>query len=146
MTPVGWQGRPRRHQWTNNGCPSSSCGHTLLCMAEQRQQRTRPEAKKATKSRDEPSRAASRPRGPEDAARDACRCLGELVGYPPEGASAVQVLEDGWRVDVDVLEVARIPDTTSLLATYEVDLDGKGHLVQYRRVRRYRRGASDDLT
>lgn len=115
-------------------------------MAEQRQQRARPEAKTGTKSGDEPSRAAGRPRGPEEAARHACRRLAGLVGHPTEGVSAVQALEDGWRVDVDVLEVARIPDTTSLLATYEVDLDGKGHLTQYRRVRRYRRGASDDLT
>ncbi len=52
--------------------------------------------------------------------------------------------EDGWRVHVDVLEVARIPDTTSLLATYEVDLDGRGELLQYRRIRRYRRGSADD--
>ncbi|GAA1909262.1 hypothetical protein GCM10009716_19020 [Streptomyces sodiiphilus] len=52
--------------------------------------------------------------------------------------------ENGWRVSVDVLEVPRIPDTTSLLATYEVELDPDGKLLQYRRVRRYRRGSADD--
>lgn len=50
---------------------------------------------------------------------------------------------DGWIVNVDVLEVARIPDTTSLLATYEVELDPAGDLLQYRRIARYRRGAQD---
>jgi hypothetical protein len=45
---------------------------------------------------------------------------------------------------VDVLEVPRIPDTTSLLATYAVELDSGGRLVEYERIRRYRRGARDD--
>jgi hypothetical protein len=45
-----------------------------------------------------------------------------------EGASAVCREENNWRVNVDVLEVPRIPDTTSLLATYEVDLDEDGKL------------------
>ncbi len=52
--------------------------------------------------------------------------------------------DDGWCVVVDVLEVPRIPDTTSLLASYEVQLDRDGELLQYRRVRRYRRGAADE--
>jgi hypothetical protein len=51
--------------------------------------------------------------------------------------------EDDWIVNVDVVELARIPDTTSLLATYEVVLDSTGELQQYRRIARYRRGAQD---
>ncbi|WP_037582376.1 gas vesicle protein GvpO [Phaeacidiphilus oryzae] len=81
---------------------------------------------------------------PEDVAHRACRSLEILLTHPVEGVSAVCRSEDGWRVHVDVLEVARIPDTTSLLATYEVDLDGRGELLQYRRIRRYRRGSADD--
>ncbi|MFI6348175.1 gas vesicle protein [Streptomyces sp. NPDC050560] len=88
--------------------------------------------------------SAVRGDGPQEAARRACRGLGALIRHDTEGVSAVCRTEAGWRVHVDVLEVARIPDTTSLLATYEVDLDDEGELVQYRRVRRYRRGASDD--
>jgi hypothetical protein len=53
-------------------------------------------------------------------------------------------MDDGWCVLVDVLEVPRIPDTTSLLAIYEVQLDNEGELKEYRRVRRYRRGAADE--
>ncbi len=52
--------------------------------------------------------------------------------------------DDGWCVVVDVLEVPRIPDTTSLLAAYEVQLDRDGELMEYRRVRRYRRGSADE--
>lgn len=99
-------------------------------------------AKKSARGSAAPSRSPEG--GPEEAARRACRALARLIGHCAEGVSAVRTSEEGWRVHVDVLEVPRIPDTTSLLATYEVDLDGGGELVQYRRIRRYRRGASDD--
>jgi hypothetical protein len=58
--------------------------------------------------------------------------------------SAVRREDDGWCVVVDVLELPRIPDTTSLLASYEVRLDQDGELMEYRRVRRYRRGSADE--
>lgn len=51
-------------------------------------------------------------------------------------------VEEGWAVAVDVLEVPRVPDTTSLLATYEVRLDHDGALAGYRRTRRYQRGSA----
>ncbi|MFD5318700.1 gas vesicle protein [Streptomyces sp. NPDC127098] len=80
-------------------------------------------------------------RGPLGAARRASGRIEQLVGHPVDGVSAVSREEEGWRVDVDVLEVPRIPDTTSLLATYQVDLDEDGELLRYRRVRRFRRAA-----
>ncbi|NLU70728.1 gas vesicle protein [Streptomyces sp. HNM0574] len=79
-----------------------------------------------------------------EVARIACQSLSELITHRPEAVSAVTRAEDGWRVHVDVLELPRIPDTTSLLATYEVELDEQGELTQYRRVRRFRRGAADE--
>ncbi|NSC23835.1 gas vesicle protein [Streptomyces albus subsp. chlorinus] len=115
-------------------------------MPEQRDRRTRTATKSASSSKRSASGSSggSSVRGPEDAARRACRGLDRLIGHRTEGISAVRRAEEGWRVHVDVLEVPRIPDTTSLLATYEVELDGRGELTQYRRIRRYRRGASDD--
>ncbi|WP_329025900.1 gas vesicle protein GvpO [Streptomyces sp. NBC_00690] len=89
-------------------------------------------------------RRAPAAKGPEHAARAACESLERLIDHPTEGVSAVRRSEDGWCVVVDVLELARIPDTTSLLASYEVQLDPGGDLVEYRRVRRYRRGAADE--
>ncbi|WP_240796490.1 gas vesicle protein [Streptomyces sp. RFCAC02] len=83
-------------------------------------------------------------RGATGAARRASRRLENLTGHPVDGVSAVSEEEHGWRVAVDVLEVPRIPDTTSLMATYEVDLDQDGKLLRFRRVRRYRRAAADD--
>ena len=83
-------------------------------------------------------------RGARDAAERAADALSELIRHRVEGVSAVRRSEDdGWIVNVDVLEVARIPDTTSLLATYEVGLNPAGDLIQYRRIARYRRGAQD---
>ena len=126
--------------------------HTMLRMAaEQRERRSRdaaasPGSSTARSSARGGTRTASRGGGfgARDAARQAGEVLDELVDGPVEGVSGVCRTEDGWRIGVDVLELSRIPDTTSLLATYEVDLDRNGELLQYCRTRRFRRGAADD--
>lgn len=80
-----------------------------------------------------------------EAARAAADSLAELIDHPVEGSSEVsRSVDHGWLVGVDVLEVPRIPDTTSLLATYEVQIGDDGGLRGYRRVRRYRRGDADE--
>ncbi len=76
--------------------------------------------------------------------RRAVEDLTELVGRPVEGVSAVERTDDGWRVEVDVVEVERIPDTTSVLATYELELDDDGEVVSYHRIRRYHRAATEE--
>lgn len=106
-------------------------------MAEQRARQTRPAAARRGGTR------TGKVKGAEDAAVRAARGLSKLIGHRSDGCSGVAPADDGWRVCVDVVEVPRIPDTTSLLATYEVDLDGDGTLLGYRRLRRYRRGAAD---
>ncbi|MFE4215913.1 gas vesicle protein [Streptomyces sp. NPDC056844] len=118
-------------------------------MAENRRARSGHTAKTAAKSaagtgtKTAAPRASSR-RGPEHAARAASESLERLICHPAEGVSAVRRNDDGWCVVVDVLEVPRIPDTTSLLASYEVQVDERGELVEYSRVRRYRRGSADE--
>lgn len=67
----------------------------------------------------------------------------ELTGTQPESVSSFERAEDGWVVRVEVLELARVPDTMSLLATYEVMLGPDGELTTYKRVRRYERGKAD---
>ncbi|GAA3139806.1 gas vesicle protein GvpO [Streptomyces rectiviolaceus] len=107
-------------------------------MADQRS------ARAAGSSKAPQTKTASR-KGPERAARAACQSLEGLIGHRTEGVSAVRRSDDdGWCVVVDVLEVARIPDTTSLLASYEVQLDRSCELLEYRRLRRYRRGSADE--
>ncbi|MFF4650794.1 gas vesicle protein [Streptomyces sp. NPDC001380] len=122
-------------------------------MAEQSRPRPRPAAKSTEKTADRAAgrtsaKTAARPArrpgvGPAEAARNACGALEELIRHRVEGVSGIERTEDGWCVAVDMLELPRIPDTTSLLATYEVQLDRDGELVGYRRVHRYRRGAAD---
>jgi hypothetical protein len=70
--------------------------------------------------------------------------LEELTGCPVEGITAIDADDDGWSVDVDVRELARVPETTDVLATYRVTIDGSGRMTGYRRVRRYLRAQVED--
>ncbi|MEV6940188.1 gas vesicle protein [Streptomyces sp. NPDC051132] len=75
--------------------------------------------------------------------RQARAQLTELTGLVPETVSSFEQTEDGWSLEVEVLELARVPDTMSLMASYQVELDPEGQLTGYRRVRRYERGRAD---
>ncbi|MFJ6789296.1 gas vesicle protein GvpO [Streptomyces angustmyceticus] len=105
-------------------------------MAEQ--SRTRPRPSTAARKRGRTTGS-----DPGAVARRGAELLQSLISQRVEGVSAVRRTDDGWCVEVDVLELARIPDTTSLLATYEVKLDEDGELLEYYRTHRYRRGAAD---
>ena len=72
----------------------------------------------------------------------------ELFGKPVETVSGFGRPEDnggGWTVTLELLELPRIPDTTSLLGTYEATLDADGNLLEAHRVRRYPRNQSDPV-
>ncbi|MEU6326486.1 MULTISPECIES: gas vesicle protein GvpO [unclassified Streptomyces] len=90
----------------------------------------------------ETERTARRVSAPR-AMRYAAEQLEELLGRPPESVSSVKPTEDGWQADVEVLELERVPATTSVMATYRVVLDKEGELVAYERTRRYTRGQID---
>ncbi|MFJ6986788.1 MULTISPECIES: gas vesicle protein [unclassified Streptomyces] len=85
-------------------------------------------------------------RGTHDAARamrSAAARLQELLGRTPESVTALRRTADGWEADVDVVELERVPETTSVLGSYHVTLDHDGELVGYERTRRYTRGQID---
>ncbi len=69
----------------------------------------------------------------------------QLTGYRPEAVTGLEWDGDGdlWRVTVDVLEMARIPNTTDVLGSYEVQLDDRGTLRGYRRVKRFKRSETN---
>ena len=73
-------------------------------------------------------------------AGEAARQLLELTGREVEGVTGLERSDHGWKVQVEVVEVRRIPDTTDVLALYELDVDEDGDLEGYRRLRRYARG------
>ncbi|MFJ3583349.1 gas vesicle protein [Streptomyces sp. NPDC090127] len=77
------------------------------------------------------------------AMRRASAQLSELLRCEPGSVSAVKATEDGWSADVEVVELEKIPDTMSVMATYHVALDAEGRLVAYERTRRYARGQID---
>lgn len=70
--------------------------------------------------------------------------LSELLGLPTEAVSSCARADDGtWKLTVEIVELPRVPDTMTLLASYEVEVDSDGELIGYRRTRRYERGRSD---
>lgn len=92
----------------------------------------------------EPSGTSSGRPSPATVARHAMEQLADLTGKPPESITAVARSEDGWTVEVEVVESRRIPDSTDILATYEVEVDPDGELTGYHRIRRYARGRTGD--
>jgi hypothetical protein len=71
-----------------------------------------------------------------------------LFGKPVESVTAFGRPDDnggGWTVTLELLELPRIPETTSLLGTYEATLDADGNLLDARRLRRYPRNQTDPV-
>jgi Gas vesicle synthesis protein GvpO len=77
---------------------------------------------------------------PAKAARKAVQHVVEMTGRESEGVTAIERVEGGWRVGVEVVESRRIPDTADILAVYDAEVDDRGNLRSYRRTQRYVRG------
>lgn len=74
------------------------------------------------------------------AMRRAAAQLAELLQCEPGSVSSVKPTSEGWTASVEVVEVERIPETTSVMGSYRVQLDGRGNLLGYERTERYARG------
>jgi hypothetical protein len=81
--------------------------------------------------------------GLREAARHAVREFADLLGREPYSVTGARRTDDGWSVLVDVVELERVPQSTNLLATYRVDVDDRGQLLSYQRLRRFTLGAAD---
>jgi hypothetical protein len=84
--------------------------------------------------------------GAREAAELAADHLAEMTGQPAEAVIAAEPQNGGWVVTMEVLELSRVPDTTDVLASYEVELDGTGAPVAFRRTQRYHRGRVGEPT
>jgi Gas vesicle synthesis protein GvpO len=71
--------------------------------------------------------------------------LAKLVGCPTEGITGLRRTDDGWAVTVEVLEVERLPETTDVLASYDVEVDPDGEIVSFERRRRYLRAETEGV-
>lgn len=79
-----------------------------------------------------------------EATRVAMEQLARLTGRAADSVSALARTEDGWRFEVEIVELERVPQTTSILGTYQVDTDERGNVTSYQRLRRYTRSQAGD--
>lgn len=113
---------------------------------EQRQQ----EKPQDDKRGEEPARVKREPpkgaSGDElaEVATQARELLRSLRGVEAESVSSIGRTPNGWKVSLEVVELRRIPESTDVLASYEVDLDGDGKFLGFSRGRRYSRSQTAD--
>lgn len=103
---------------------------------EQPRREDRPRAKR------EPSRGAEGGELAEIAAQ-ARELLRSLRGVEAESVSGIARTSNGWKVTLEVVELRRIPESTDVLASYEVGLDGDGKFLGFERGRRYHRAQAE---
>jgi len=66
--------------------------------------------------------------------------LAEVTGFSPVAAVGGFKDEEGWHISVDVLEMARLPESTDIIGTYMVTLDPEGNMVKFGKKRARLRG------
>ncbi len=71
--------------------------------------------------------------------------LKKLTGYTVDSIVSFSKKESGWSLTATIIELKRIPASSDVLVEYEVDLDGTGDIVGYRRGRRFCRGEVGDF-
>jgi hypothetical protein len=75
-----------------------------------------------------------------DQARELLR---SVRGVEAESVSGIAHTPNGWMVTLEVVELHRIPESTDVLASYEVELDDDGKLLGFERGRRYSRSQAE---
>jgi hypothetical protein len=65
--------------------------------------------------------------------------LERLLGREPEAVSGIERKNGHWSVTLEVVELRRIPDSTDVLASYELVLDDDGNIARMARKARYLR-------
>jgi Gas vesicle synthesis protein GvpO len=107
--------------------------------AESEEPVQQPEAiEEEEQSADEPVGGA----GPSDARKVIDRAreqLQDLLERPVESVSSLERTHDGWVAQLEVVELRRIPESTDVLASYEMELDDELNLRRYQQSRRYTR-------
>lgn len=78
-------------------------------------------------------------------ATQARELLRSVRGVEAESVSGIgRTSANGWKVTLEVVELRRIPESTDVLASYEVELDEKGQFLGFSRGRRYSRSQAED--
>jgi hypothetical protein len=97
------------------------------------------------RSKSSSSNGATRLSG-SSAVQKAKAYLRELTGREAESVSALaRGGRGGWQLVLEAVELERVPQSTDVLGSYEVELDERGELLRCERVQRYYRNqASGD--
>jgi hypothetical protein len=74
---------------------------------------------------------------------DTKRQMRAITGLPADTISRCDRSEEGWMLNIDMLEHKSVPRTQDLLASFEVVLDDAGHVTRWRRTGRFVRGRQD---
>ena len=135
---------------TEKSAPAKRAGQSGTRKTAAKKTAVKKTAKK-TAARTDPRRSSSPPStgerergaGPRMAGL-AREVLGELLGKTSESVTGIRRTDDGWSVEVEVLELERIPKTTDVLAVYSVDLSSEGDLIGYQRIQRFVRGSAGE--
>ena len=69
--------------------------------------------------------------------------LAALLGKDADSVSGLERNRDGWLARLEVVELARTPSSTDVLASYEMELDDDLNLRRYHQGRRYHRSQAD---
>lgn len=109
---------------------------------EEAQQEEEPQREDQPRAKREPLHGAE---GGELAqvAAQARELLRSLRGVDAESVSGIARTANGWKVTLEVVELRRIPESTDVLASYEVGLDGDGKFLGFERGRRYHRAQAE---
>jgi len=75
-------------------------------------------------------------------AKRARQQLSEVTGFKPVAAVGSYRDAEGWHITVDMLEMARLPESTDVLGTYVVSLDEEGNMLKFEKKRARLRGES----
>ena len=60
--------------------------------------------------------------------------LSSLTGLELGSTLSVTKDEQGWRVQVEMVEKKSLPDGMDILATYEALMDGEGDMIEFKRM------------
>jgi len=66
--------------------------------------------------------------------------LAQVTGFRPVAVVGSYKDEEGWHISVDMLEMARLPESTDVIGTYVAVLDENGDLVKFDKKRARLRG------
>jgi hypothetical protein len=80
----------------------------------------------------------------EEVVRSGRDAFASVFGREPESVSEVERVDEGWRLVLEVTELERIPQSTNVMASYEIRLDDQGGLEGYRRTKRYYRNQAGE--